>query len=565
MNAIHGFVAATLAVSLAAGAQAADGRYIVQSSRGADHAAAAAANAGGQVALELRGQGAVAAYLPARAADALSRNPNLFVEEDARRYPLADDFQEIPYGVPMVQADQVVPGAGKTVCIIDSGYDLGHPDLQQTGVTGENGGGAGDWSFDGCGHGTHVAGTIAGLDNGVGVVGVVPDGSANLHIVRVFGDDCGWAYSSSLVAALEECEAAGADVINMSLGGSRGSRTEDQAFAAAYGRGVLSIAAAGNDGNTRKSYPASYDSVVSVAAVDAAGRIADFSQQNSAVELAAPGVGVDSTVPRGHGQATTLTVGGTPYRALAMEGSPFASATGPLVGCDVNGNCGGAAPGHVCLIPRGDIAFSDKVLGCEAGGGAAAVIYNNTDGDLLGTLADVVTSIPSMGITQADGATLLGLVGAEANASIGPSDYGLKDGTSMATPHVVGVAALVWSKVPTATNQEIRDALAATALDLGAAGRDDAYGFGLVQAADAVSYLESGPSCTPTEQPETTCDDGQDNDCDGLTDADDDDCASEPPPPPPVCDLGQVGDACTDNADCCSNNCKGKRGAMTCK
>ena len=83
----------------------------------------------------------------------------------------------------------------------------------------------------------------------------------------------------------------------MSLGGSFKSRFEETAFKDAYNAGVLSVAAAGNGGNTSYSYPASYSSVVSVAAVDSNKVVADFSQKNSQVELAAPGVSVLSTVP----------------------------------------------------------------------------------------------------------------------------------------------------------------------------------------------------------------------------------------------------------------------------
>jgi serine protease len=98
-------------------------------------------------------------------------------------------------------------------------------------------------------------------------VGVTP-GTVQLYIVRVFGDDGAWAYSSTLVDASNRCRDAGANIISMSLGGTFSSRTERTAFDNHYANGILPIAAAGNDGNTRTSYPAGYGSVVSVAAID---------------------------------------------------------------------------------------------------------------------------------------------------------------------------------------------------------------------------------------------------------------------------------------------------------
>ncbi|MCV5902156.1 S8 family serine peptidase, partial [Escherichia coli] len=77
---------------------------------------------------------------------------------------------------------------------------------------------------------------------------------------------------------IQTCADNGANVVNMSLGGSQSSRTEQNALKAIYDQGVLLIAAAGNDGNTAHSYPASYDSVMSVAAVDNQNDHAAFSQ-----------------------------------------------------------------------------------------------------------------------------------------------------------------------------------------------------------------------------------------------------------------------------------------------
>lgn len=294
---------------LGQGAMAAErDRYLVQLKPGAEAAVLAQSKGmGGELALALPEQHALALWLPAAAATALVHNPNvLWVEPDAKRYASAET---LPYGIPMVQAPQLSDAAAGEVlvCIIDSGYSGGHPDLPHGAqVQGCNDAGTGSWSSDENGHGTHVAGTIAAVGgNDQGVVGVQPNQSVPLQIVKVFGAN-GWAYSSNLVGALNACKQGMSNrgftrmVINMSLGGSVPSKTEEQAFNQAYGQNVLSVAAAGNAGNTSKSYPASYGSVVSVAAIDANKQLASFSQRNDQVELAAPGVSVLSTVPTGY-------------------------------------------------------------------------------------------------------------------------------------------------------------------------------------------------------------------------------------------------------------------------
>ncbi|MFD1215890.1 S8 family serine peptidase [Microbulbifer celer] len=484
-------LASALALTISAQASAApNDRYIVKFKEGKGPAVKSLMSKnGGRSALALEKRNAMAAHLPARALNALRNNPNVeYVEEDVKRYPMAEST---PYGIPMVQADLVsdAMAGNQTVCIIDSGYDISHEDLSGNSVTGSFDSGTGNWYSDENGHGTHVAGTIAAIGNGTGVVGVMPGSAINLHIVKVFGAD-GWAYSSDLVAAADECASNGANVINMSLGGTLKSRTEDRAFADLYtNQNILSIAAAGNDGNTRHSYPASYDAVVSVAAIDSNKVVAGFSQQTDQVELAGPGVGVLSSVPVGYGLSTTLTVAASGIDAAGMDGSPQGSVSGALTDCGLGESVCTDAADKVCLISRGNISFAEKVQACEAGGGVGAVIYNNEPGMLYGTMGETVTGIPSAGISDTDGAALLDQLGSNAALTLEASDYDFYDGTSMATPHVVGVAALVWSHFPSCSAADIRNALNTTAEDLGAAGRDNAYGYGLVQAQSAVDYL----------------------------------------------------------------------------
>ncbi|WP_305879905.1 S8 family serine peptidase [Simiduia sp. 21SJ11W-1] len=485
--------AAICTLGLVSAVQAGDDqRYIVKFKDGKGKAAAVLAEKmGGKKKADLANHGAFAAVLPAAAMKGLQNSGLIeYIEEDVKRYPLA---QTTPYGIPMVQADQLsdMQAGNRTVCIIDSGYDISHPDLASNMVTGHNDpAGAGNWYEDQNHHGTHVAGTIAALNNNEGVVGVLPNGAIKLHIVKVF-DAAGWAYSSSLIDAVSKCEAAGANVINMSLGGSRASRTEERGFDQSNARGVLNIAAAGNDGNTRHSYPASYSSVVSVAAIDENKVVADFSQQTDQVEMAAPGVAVLSSVPDQAGSEAGATVAGVSYEALGMDGSPEGNVSGTLMDCGIgNTPCAGAT-GKVCLIERGSISFAEKVQACEAGGGAAAIIYNNEPGVLSGTLGETLTSIPSVGVSDTDGAAMKASVGSNSSVIVAASDYAKYDGTSMATPHVAGVAALVWSYHTSCTNSQIRAAMNATAEDLGAAGRDNAYGYGLIQAKAAKDYLDT--------------------------------------------------------------------------
>ncbi len=495
-RAVLSIAAVALAVSAAVQAAPADKeRVIVQFKPGSKaQVEQAVGRMGGEKHLDLHNDNAMAVSIPSAALNGLRNNPNvLLVEEDAKRQLFSTQYEPgLPYGIVQVQANLLSDAAATTrkVCIIDSGYDLGHPDLQSAGVSGRFNSGTGNWFTDENGHGTHVAGTIAALANNTGVVGVLPNNKVGLHIVKVFTAS-GWGYSSSLIAAADECAAEGAQIINMSLGGSRSVRTEEQAFARLNSAGVLSIAAAGNDGNTRHSYPASYPAVVSVGAVDENEVIAAFSQQTSQVELSGPGVAVLSSVPRGTGERVDLAVAGTVFDANAMDGSAKGSASGALVNCGIgSAPCTGAS-NNVCLIERGTISFTEKVQACEAGGGSAAIVYNNEAGPLLGTLGTYVSSIPAIGISQADGQALLAQLGSSATVGVTASDWAFFDGTSMATPHVAGVAALVWSYHSSCSNDQIRAALNASAKDLGAAGRDTAYGFGLVQAKAAVDYLNA--------------------------------------------------------------------------
>ncbi len=324
-----------------------------------DTAAVAVNSVSGRLHNVLARRGIAVASMGRYAAQQLSQRADVeSVTVDPVRKPMA---QTVPYGYTMINAHRLnqTDTSGMKVCVIDTGISAGHEDLpnQNNGLTGEsNGPAVGNWYQDGHGHGTHVAGTIAAYDNGYGTVGVFP--GVDLHVVKIFDDNGNWTYASNLIAAIDQCKDAGAKVVNMSLGGGGSSSYESNAMQQFEDDGILLVAAAGNAGNNSKAYPASYDSVVSVAAVGSNGTRAWYSQHNDQVEIAAPGSGVYSTGKNNN------------YRNMT--------------------------------------------------------------------------------------------------------------GTSMATPHVSGAAALLWSFYPQCSNKQIRDLLNMAAVDKGDAGRDNKYGHGLL-------------------------------------------------------------------------------------
>ena len=465
--------------------------------------------AGGNIHHEFDSLNALATTLPTAALAAIRNNPTvLLVEDDPPRYMLGCDMPEeqIPYGVDAVRAtalwdandDGVIdPGAsiglGIKIGIIDSGVFTGHSDFAGVTMSGYADGWTGtDWDTDAFGHGTHVTGTIVAQLNGSGVVGASP--GVSIHMVKVFDyyedpDDwfstgVYWVYSSTLLDAAQRCQAAGCRIINMSLGGAAPSQTEDAGFAQLYNAGVLLVASAGNAGDTSISYPAGYSSVISVAALDQNYAVAGFSQQNSDVELAAPGVDVVSTVP--YCVVNSVSGNGFDYPGNPIDFAALGGATGILVNGGLGDVVNPAWAGKIVLVQRGSILFSEKVMNVQNSGGLACVIYNNVPGDFTGYLSGGPSFIPAIGVSQENGQALLARLGQTTTVHTGAytdvSGWDVYSGTSMAAPHVCAVAALYWSADPTKSNAQIRQTLTATALDLGEAGRDNATGYGLVQA-----------------------------------------------------------------------------------
>jgi serine protease len=207
------------------------------------------------------------------------------------------------------------------VAVIDTGVDLNHPELEPKLLPGQNlvdfPAGAesiegwvleGDFTGadsnpqDDVGHGTHVAGTICcASNNGVGVAGVSWD--ARLLPVRVLvrareiatGRISGIGSSANIAAGIRWAADNGARVINMSLGGYEETTVEREAVEYAIGKGVAVIAAMGNDSVAKPHYPSAFDGVIAVAATDERDNRAEFSNIGPWVDVAAPGVEIQST------------------------------------------------------------------------------------------------------------------------------------------------------------------------------------------------------------------------------------------------------------------------------
>ena len=193
----------------------------------------------------------------------------------------------------------------------------------------------------------------------------------------------------------------------MSLGGGARSRTEENAFNDANNAGVLSIAAAGNAGNNTTSYPAGYASVMSVAAVDANDVKGDLLAVEQGRRDRRAGRRA-SCRRRAWLDTNTLTAGTTTWAGGRLDGAPRTTAGGELVD---GGQCtaAGAWSGKVVLCQRGTNSFADKVANVQAGGGVAAVVYNNvandpTCGVFSGTLGTLpTTTIAAVTLSCADG------------------------------------------------------------------------------------------------------------------------------------------------------------------
>jgi thermitase len=219
-----------------------------------------------------------------------------------------------------IDADEawaVSRGAGATVAVIDTGVDESHVDLAGQLEPGVNVIADGRPSpEDGNGHGTHVAGTIAAAENGIGVVGVAP--AAHVLALRVLGD-LGWGSAADVATAFDLAGDRGIRIVNASLSSTAPSAAQEEAIASHPG--TLYVVAAGNAGTDAGStYPCALPlpNVLCVGATDTADLPAGFSNAGAtSVDLHAPGVGVPSTWPDDDYAALSGTSMATPHVAGA--------------------------------------------------------------------------------------------------------------------------------------------------------------------------------------------------------------------------------------------------------
>ncbi|WP_078411555.1 S8 family peptidase [Priestia abyssalis] len=239
----------------------------------------------------------------------------------------AEKVNEIPRGVEMIQAPKIwdrTKGKGITVAILDTGCDIAHPDLKKRIIGGRNftGDDSGNLDLykDYNGHGTHVAGTIAAIQNNTGVVGVAPE--ANLLIIKVLDKNGSGQYEwiiNGIYYAIEQK----VDIISMSLGGPEDVPELHEAIQKAVANNILVICAAGNEGDGNDStdefgYPASYNEVISIGAIDLERRSSNFSNSNNEVDLVAPGEKILSTYLNGTYATLSGTSMATPHVSGAM-------------------------------------------------------------------------------------------------------------------------------------------------------------------------------------------------------------------------------------------------------
>ncbi|HEU0018670.1 MAG TPA: S8 family serine peptidase [Thermoleophilaceae bacterium] len=425
-------------------------------------------------------------------------------------------------GVGALSAWDTTRGAGQVIAVLDTGVALDHPDIDLwSGPGGVHGhdfvdGDAvpDDYQF----HGTHVAGTAAAIDdNNLGVAGVAPD--AEVMAVRVLDGD-GSGSTADIAAGISYAAVNGADVINMSLGGpSDGDALMSQAVSQADAADVVVVVAAGNsneDNDAVPTYPCvlPQSNLICVAAVNAAGGRASFSNYgDTTVDVGAPGVdilsartdykqvwadGLDATAgwltgtfnggvawqlvttPRTQG-THSASDSPTTYGAAGGSGDFAESTLVKQAGVDLSGQAGC----RIDLDLRHELEEDFDFLEAGATDGATDDYLYFTGSSNAGSSNDQFLSqeisisdldgqadvTPRFTVLSDDSVQMDGVYvddlsmhcrdSTYSNAPPPTGNYNELNGTSMAAPHVAGVAALVRAADPTAGDSEVVAAIKA--------------------------------------------------------------------------------------------------------
>lgn len=488
---------------------------------------------GGRVTQRYRYIPFMAATIPAEQRSALAGLAGVTSVEDDHVLEMYGK-QIVDWGVSKIEApaawDLGAHGQNVKVAIFDSGIDKDNGDLIVAGGHNLIPNSATDPTvdpnnWDDCnGHGTHVAGIVGATRNGNGTVGVAP--KAQLYAIRFFDCVGAGATKSREIAGMEWAIDNGMDVVNMSFGCCTvavnattrvhvpiASAAEEAIMNEAYARGIVLIAASGNSSllngtstnQPQIAYPAAYQSVVAVGATDDEDMLSRFSQWGDDQELTAPGVNNVSSFLVGMGSLASVTVNSDGNTELASIPLQLASQTGRsgIAAAVVFAGLGSAADfasvncvGKIALVARGHFTFAEKTRAAQDAGCAAIIIHNNQPGNFAGTLGTPTDTarggrawLPGVSISLEDGvylgeqvrngpttATVLNTVGNMIALS----------GTSMASPHATGLAALILSRNPALSPDQVRQVMRSSANDLGTPGWDPMFGYGRINARRAV-------------------------------------------------------------------------------
>ena len=442
--------------------------------------------------------------------------------------------------------DITTGSAGVVVAVIDSGVAADHPDLAPNMVAGYDFVDGDSTPEDENGHGTHVAGTIGARgNNGLGVTGVA--WNTKLMPIRAL-NRAGSGTNAQITDAVNYAVTHGADVVNMSLGGSGSSNAMSNAISS--GTGSLFVVAAGNGGEdgladnneAMPQYPCNYPAanIVCVAATDLTDQLTSFSNYGtSSVDIAAPGLQILSTEPSydlffsedwSTGADGWLT-GGTSQWGLDADifgtyatdspGGPYAPNTDSSMrnqnGLNLSGRKGCAIDFWMYLDTEPEL--DTLVVQGSTNNGASWTTLDTFSGLLfdwtpfstdLGPLDGAANALfryrlVSDTSVEGDGAWIDDIGVKCLGTNYDSSSYQYLAGTSMATPHVAGVAALMLARQPSATPSQLKNALIAGA-DPKSSLNGKLVNAKRLNALGALNQIGGGPGPSPSPSATSTPD-----------------------------------------------------------